>query len=139
MRHTSTANLSSIWATTVHSGKNRHRKSSRDSHVFEEEEDYDQLLLKEKEMSDIQYQKTKAYLQMMSQESQATDRTDITSLDSIGDAVSLTAKDEERMYQEHHMSDAIERISRSSDEVFCDQQHRLLCAEDDGIDTTTKC
>eukprot|EP00111_Clytia_hemisphaerica_P000622 TCONS_00001786-protein len=141
MRHTSTANLSSVWATTVHSEKNRHRKSSRDSHVFDEdeEEDYDQLLLKEKEMSDIQYQKTKAYLQMMSHESQATDQTDITSLDSIGDTESLSPNHLKKTYQEHCVRDGYKRTSRSSDEVFCDQQHRLLRGEDCSFDTTTQC
>ena len=40
---------------------------------------------KEKELSEIKYEKTLTYVQMVSRESEATNQTDITSLGSIGD------------------------------------------------------
>ena len=81
--HTSTANLSSLWATTKYSATYNESEDEESS-----QDDHDLLM---KEMSEIQYEKTLTYVQTVGRESEATDKTDLMSLksDDVGDTSTM--------------------------------------------------
>lgn len=78
--------MSSLWATTKHGGESDYSDTDFD----DEDRVASECLLDEnklEEMNQIQYEKTLRYLQTISRESEATDKTDLTSLDSISSDV----------------------------------------------------
>ena len=109
----SITNLSSVWATTIHS-----RWKSKET--FDYEEDYQELLKEQdlEEFQDIQYQKTLGYVASI--DSTQTDETSFSTTKDNANTGNLMSV--ERQDQDYHLY----RQSQSSDEVFCEAQNLLL-------------